>query len=158
MKSSRQSKTNEGGVAILGKSHINISRIDVGKYKTFESIVCNVKLENAIIKLANIYRLPYSQQHRFTVSMFIDEFQQFLDRYLELPGHNLICGDFNLHVENINDRDSSSFLDIIQMNDMKQLCDKPTQSHGGILDLVISDTFTHLCQLKMFFVDNNCYL
>ena len=89
--------------------------------------------------------------------MFIDEFEQFLDRYLELPGHNLICGDFNLHVENINDRDSSSFLDIIQMNNMKQLSDKPTQSHGGILDLVISDIYSPL-PIENVFVDNNCYL
>ena len=143
-KSSRQSKANGGGVAILGKSSINISPIELGRYKTFESISCNVKLKDAIIKLSNIYRLPYSQQHRYTASMFNDEFEQYLDKYLDLPGHNMICGDFNLHVENTHDRQSLLFLDLIQMNNLTQLIDVPTHSHGGTLDLVISDNFSVL--------------
>ena len=50
-----------------------------------------------------------------------------------------MCGDFNLHVQNQNDRHSTQFLEIIQVNNLQQLTDIPSHKRGGTLDLIIND-------------------
>ena len=143
IKTSRQSETNGGGLAVLYKSHITVKNFSSEffsyGFKTFEFICCNIEVDGGVIKLANIYRLGYSNKHRYTPLMFLEEFDSFLQHYLTLPGHNLLCGDFNFHVEKTSDYYAKRFIDLLSMYNLQQHVDARTHKKNGTLDLVIDE-------------------
>ena len=150
LKSSRQSDVTGGGVAVLYKSHIVINKISINssitnsRFKTFEYICCNIEVKEGVIKLVNLHRLPYSDKHRFTPNMFLEEFDDFLHTFLSIPGSTLIVGDFNFHVENDKDRYSNKFLELLVSHNLSQHVKGKTQKSGGTLDLALTEG---LCKL-----------
>ena len=62
-----------GGLAILYNPELNMRRCYTNQdesYETFEYISCKFIWGNKQYNLVNMYRLPYSQKHRFTVKKF----------------------------------------------------------------------------------------
>ena len=53
--------------------------------------------------------------------------------------HNILTGDFNLHVSDENDNDSAIFNDIIEAMGVVQHVGIKTHRSGNILDLMISE-------------------
>ena len=145
LKSSRQSDVSGGGVAVLYKSNIVVNKftvnssISLSRFKTFEYICCNIEVKDGIIKLANLHRLPYSNKHRFTPNMFLEEFEDFLHTFLSMPGSTIIAGDFNFHVEENDDRYSNKFLELIDLHNLKQHVVGKTHKLGGTLDLMLTE-------------------
>ena len=50
----------------------------------------------------------------------------------------LICGDFNIHIDNTADCYAMQFTDLLSMFELTQHISVPTHNHGHTLDLVIS--------------------
>ena len=150
LKSSRQSDIAGGGVAVLYKSHIIANKFPVNssitnsRFKTFEYLCCNIKVKNGVIKLANLHRLPYSDKHRFTPNMFLDEFDDFLNTFLSMPGSTIIAGDFNFHIENNQDRYGNKFLELLDMHNLRQHVKGRTHNKGGTLDLILTE---EMCEI-----------
>ena len=142
VRTSRQSKTNGGGLAVLFKSHIDVQKVSIetsSVFKSFEYLCCNIQLENCIVKLANIHRLPYSRKHRCTPLMFLNEFDDFMQTYITMPGKTLLCGDFNFNVSNNSERYSQRFLELLRSYDLNQNVKDITHKKGGLLDLIINE-------------------
>ena len=57
-------------------------------------------------------------------------------KYLDL----IILGDFNLHLNDVNDLDAEQFLDLLDMHGLAWHRTGPTHTKGNILDLIISST------------------
>ena len=76
------------------------------------------------------------------MNVFLDEFPNNLDRYIEdvtlSKGHLLIIGDFNNQTDVTDDPDASMFLDIIDSFGLHQHVNMTTHIHGYTLDLVIT--------------------
>ena len=60
-----------------------------------------------------LYRIPYSSVNRATKNIFFDQFEEHFDIFLDTCNNLLICGDFNVHVDDGLDRDACRFLDIL---------------------------------------------
>ena len=101
--------------------------------KSFEFLLCNLNLNNKNIKLVNIYRPPYSQKHNFLRKTFLKEFHNFLSEIVQLPGDLLALGDFNLHLENTNDKYISGFNSLLDTYSLNQIVHSATHVKGGTL-------------------------
>ena len=61
----------------------------------------------------NVYFPEYSEKHSFTYSMFIVEFEDFLQEMMCCPGHRIIVGDF---IVRMNDIERVDFTDLVTQN------------------------------------------
>ena len=114
-----------------------------------------------------VYRPPYSNNHRATVSVFFREFSEYLESILLTTAPLVITGDFNIHVDNIDDQDAVRFCELLESVNLELHVNQPTHVHGHTLDLIItrkseviikstpvpvylfSDHFSLLCDLDL---------
>ena len=140
--------TSGGGVAIVYRPwlKLNIQRCGSIKFSSFEFVFCVLQTKLCKVNIVNIYRLPYSNKHKCTPKMFLDDFERLLEVLLDHPGILLIVGDFNIHMEDSNHY-TTTFLSLLESNNLAQFVTRPTHIKGGIIDLVILDKATSLKEL-----------
>ena len=66
--------------------------------------------------------------------------------------HTIICGDFNLHVEDSENQHARQFIDILDSFGLKQHVMDATHIHGHTLDLVITksnDSILKSCSIRV---------
>ena len=85
-----------------------------------------------------IYRPPPSATNVFTLSMFLNEFRQFLESLVTTPEPLLICGDFNFHLDAPEDRPAQRFSDLLDIFNLVQHVKGETHRNGHTLDLIIT--------------------
>ena len=93
---------------------MGIKKVDAGERASFEFsewIVTSPSLNNLI--LVSIYRPQYSDEHRVTTNAFFTEFSNYLESILLSKEQLLITGDFNIHVDIVDDPDSLKLLDLL---------------------------------------------
>ena len=70
----------------------------------------------------------------------------------------LICGDFNLHLDNQQKPDAMAFIDALTALNLKQHVDQPTHQAGHTLDLIITrqgeDTVIGECKVDTLISDH----
>ena len=71
--------------------------------------------------------------------MFIDEFTDFTTRIIPEDNNNIFIGDFNLHVSDSDNNDSTIFNDTIEAMGLLQHVGKETHKSGNTLDSIISE-------------------
>ncbi|XP_072028487.1 uncharacterized protein [Amphiura filiformis] len=69
---------------------------------------------------------------------FLTEFSSLLECVLSLPEEVVITGDFNYHVDVVDDRDACAFKDLIDEAGLQQHVSGPTHRSGHTLDLMLS--------------------
>ena len=141
-----------GGIAIISRTNLKITSNKCFVYNSFELMDINIKTGSELIHLLVIYRPPYSTAHKFTVNQFLSEFRTLLESVILSPGHLIIAGDLNIHVDNSDDTDAVNFLDLISSLGLQQHVVGPTHVKGHTLDLVLT-RINDPC-LANFAVDN----
>ena len=129
-----------GGVAILYKKTLRLTKIKTKSFKSFEHIECSMKSGNNIVRLTCIYRSP-TATHSY-ITDFLSDFDQYLEELMHHPGKIIICGDFNIHVENREDPDTKKFNSVLERYGLIQHVSCPTHINGGTLDLVLTRSNT----------------
>ena len=132
-----------GGLAFLIKEDITLISSASSSHTAFESFSTTVKLCHGNLTIFNIYRPPSDSKHANTFSVFLDEFQSFLEHAATTPHDFIITGDFNIHV-NKSDRQSIQFLDLLHTYNLDQHVTFPTHRLGNTLDLVITPSASSL--------------
>ena len=77
--------------------------------------------------------------HKLTVNQFLTEFQDFLIEKTLLPSQTIFAGDFNFHVDDVNNNFSNKFLGMIESFNLYQQVREITHEKGHILDLVLAN-------------------
>ena len=78
-------------------------------YKSFEYMEATLQTEEELLRFIDFYRPPYSKGHRYTEKDFVLELDDFLEHLMTQPGVPIIAGDFNMHVENSDNRYANVF-------------------------------------------------
>ncbi|CAB4033811.1 Hypothetical predicted protein [Paramuricea clavata] len=68
-----------------------------------------------------VYRPPYTSKHRAPIGLFLTEFLSHLESLLLCKEALVICGDFNIHVDSIEDADAVKFCDLLESVGLKHL-------------------------------------
>ena len=124
---------NGGGVGLFVKKTYTVSVLNQQIYNSFEHINSKIKCKNKTIQTIIIYK-PSNTSKR----LFIDEFSNLLDTVAK-NRNILICGDFNLHLDNISDYYVNEFIELLESHDLENIVDKPTSLQNHIIDLVIQN-------------------
>ena len=66
---------------------------------------------------------------------FKNDLDQYLESLISLKGEDVLCGDFNIHVE-MNHIDTTEFYSVTNSYGFEQLISEPTHQDGGTLDLL----------------------
>ena len=146
-----------GGVMLIYKDNINVRNTKTVHYKSFEHIKCKVITDKGPITFVNVYRPEYSSKNRFTINKFMSEFSSFMkDITEESSSPCFVLGDFNIHVELIQNSSCANeilsvsrntkrshadkFLKLLEEVNFGQFVDTPTHELQGTLDLLITQT------------------
>ena len=132
-----------GGVAFLfDPARLKPIRNNTAKFTSFEVLECLIQTSTQSIRLCVVYRsTQISCKERYDdtkISKFTEEFEGYLDSLLQKSGTPVLCGDFNIHVEDVNDKVAKNFIDLYESKGFIQHVNSPTHIAGGTLDLVLT--------------------
>ena len=91
-----------GGIALLSRSELSVTLHTAGEKTSFEFAEYIVIVGNNKVKVAIIYRTPYSEKHPVTVAEYLESIVLSSERLL-------IVGDMNIHVDVPDDADAIKF-------------------------------------------------
>ena len=128
-----------GGIALVFRSFLKVSRIGLPTFKSFESLCLSLSVSNFTCKLLIIYRPPQT-----SVATYLDEFSSLLSDLVSSPSELLISGDFNIHVDDASAAYSQPFLSLLDSFDLHQHVNTPTHECNHTLDLLISRSNSNL--------------
>ena len=128
-----------GGLALITKNCYTVKIVETGQYPSFEYATWELEVKNKKIHITGIYHPPYSLKNKSTNRAFLDDFTTFMTELVPRWLENALLGDFNLHVSNDDDIDSTIFLDTTEALGLYQHVTFPTHKQGNTLDLVVSE-------------------
>ena len=128
-----------GGVGILYRSKLKLSPCKVKQFKSFECCEATFKSTNGVLtRISIMYRSGTATSMSSNTELFLEEFEDYLNTFIEKPGKPIIMGDFNIHVEDPTCSFATRFCNLLEKLDWIQHINVPTHVKGGTLDLVIS--------------------
>ena len=146
-----RSQRKGGGVAVIARKNLRSKQIRTVSFNSFESVVIDIRSSSEVVRVVVVYRPPYSNKNKNSaVSKFLPDFARFLETLLLGPGHLLITGDLNFHLDDPNDADQLKFCDLLSSMGLRQLVTDPTHRNGHILDVVIvreADSMVMNCEI-----------
>lgn len=138
-----------GGVAVISRKELGIAVQPRKQLTSMELMECVLRANGCSVRLFVIYRPPTDINHKkIPVSIFLDEFTEVVSNAILAPGHMLVTGDFNFHIDDLSDSDAMQFLHLLDTLNLEQYVCDPTHKDGHTLDLIISRSGTNfkLCQ------------
>jgi len=116
------------------------------------------------LKLIIVYRPPPTTVNGLRNVDFHTEFSDLLSKQVDTSASLLILGDFNIHWDNPDQRDTRLLKDTLESQGFRQHVSSPTHQEGHTIDLVItrtSDTVLGGVQVTSLISDHHivrCYL
>ena len=109
-----------GGVMVIFKHSLNITKSKVEISKSLEIIEILCKTTKSVYRLMGVYRPPPSKKKKLSVDMFLSKFQHLvIDKTLS-SGTFLMVGDFNFHVDSAKDTNALKFLSLLNSFNLHQ--------------------------------------
>ena len=134
-----------GAVALITKSNLIITILEIDKPSSFEAAEWRMSLPGKNITLIAIYRPPYSKNYPMTIAMFIDEFTVWIVDQLTTDGNILLLGDFNMQTNRCDtNADKKIFMDTIEALGLQQWVDFGTYHLGNTIDLVFTELASNI--------------
>jgi len=138
-----------GGVAIIHRKQLKCSRISLPFCFAIEALCVRLSSTNGPIIMLNVCR-PGSAQQRRLAALFFDELASILEVLVLHSCPVVIGGDFNIHIQVINNPDTRCLCQLMSSFDVIQHVHEPTHRCGGTSDLVM--TFA-VCEVNAVSVD-----
>jgi hypothetical protein len=134
----REAERSGGGTGLLYKSTLKVKKLSAGEKVSFEYSEWLIKGPKLNTRVLVIYRPPYSTEHPVTPQMFLEEFTEYMEPVILCKEPLIITGDFNFHVNDMNDNTASKFMDLVFTLGLEQHVKCPTHESGHTLDLIIT--------------------
>ena len=128
-----------GDVALIVKSYLRVKQIGEGQLRSFQFCKWQVQVHHTSITLVSIYHPPYNNKTKVANVEFLDEYTYWLAETSANDKNLVICGDYNMHVNNPNDEDAANFLETNAALGLKQHVTFATHTSGNTLDLIFTE-------------------
>ena len=130
-----------GGIALTIKNNIKVKHEESTKYNSFEHAIWNISHKNMPkFTVVAIYHPPSNCQGS-TDATFIDQLTDLLTT-LQTKYNNIILGDINMHMDDLNNQTACILQDSINAFDLTQHVKIPTHNKGHTLDVIITTRST----------------
>ena len=103
-------------------------------------------IDTSTLNILGIYHPPYSAGHKITYAMFLDDPMEYLTDWMAAYRNIIICGDFNIHVDNPPYTEAQIYMDTMEALGLQQHVNFQTHHAGNTLDLIFTET---TCQFNM---------
>ena len=127
-----------GGVAVIYRSSLKCQGQREHHFASFEAVELLLSTKSDSIRLCVIYRPLVGGKHSKPMSMFLTEFEEYIDRNATTAGKLLVIGDFNIHMESEENAATANFCELLQNLNLLQHVKGSTHIHGHMLDLVLT--------------------
>ena len=129
-----------GGVGILlSKKFSKIKIREDLSYESFESLVMDCYYNNIKFVIVVVYRSP-----RLSKALFVQDFYDLLDALEFNQSKLVICGDFNLAMDDNNNFYVKQFLNVLDIFNLSNLVHIPTSRGNHIIDLIIQENSSNI--------------
>jgi hypothetical protein len=128
-----------GGVGLILSNDITAKEVPGEERKTFEYIATKVMSKERLLLIV-IYRPPTSRKNNFTLTAFLEEFEDFLAEMITRQERIILLGDFNIHWDDAENSGVKTFRSLIDTFQLKQHIDTPTHRDGHTLDLIMTSS------------------
>ena len=120
-----------GGVALIYSDLFQCKRMSFGDFLSFEYLAVVMKSSPPVLFMV-VYRPP-----NYANNFFV-EFSELLS-IISLDHDCIsIVGDFNIHIDKLNDNNTKELIDLLDTFDLSQHISGPTHNRGHTLDLFIT--------------------
>ena len=109
-----------GGLALIYRSNITVTKVDQNQHRSFKSVHWRTTIGNYTLNILVLYHPPYSARQKITNTMFIDDLTEYLTDWMASYRNILICGDFNIHIDDPNDTEAQIFNDTLETLGLQQ--------------------------------------
>jgi len=128
-----RSEQRGGGVGFLINASLGFSRLVLPNFSSFEAIGIKIDLRVESLVCINIYRSP-----SLPFSGFIADFATLLEDVATSTANVIICGDFNVHWDDLNANETKQLKSLTETFGFFQHVPFATHIGGHTLDLVFS--------------------
>ena len=131
----RRGSKKGGGVCVLYKPDLIVDKCTItSSYKSFEVLQTTVKSLHNLYRVSTFYRTGNLSTSSRTV--FTNDLNDYLDSLVHLKGENILCGDFNIHVQDKSNINTNALYSITESFGYIQLVQESTHRDGNTLDLL----------------------
>ena len=127
-----------------------------GQTRSFEYATWLLTMMRKTITITGIYHPPL--KNMITNRMFIDDITDHLTSLLPTTANNIILGDFNVHINDMNSNDAIIFKDTLMALSLTQYFTTSTHAKSNILDLILTEEASSIkltsCQVGPFLSDH----
>ena len=124
--------TNHGGVAVAFNSMLRRMLLKLTSTASFEHLCVRISSSSKSVIGLVVYRTGAAS------SLFYKEFENTLGILATYNEGILILGDFNFHLEQSDNTDAQTFLNILRSHGFDSSTNQPTHNQRGWLDVIAS--------------------
>ena len=125
---------NGGGLVLVAKHNLKVKREEHKITAELEYVKWKATSSNSFLNILGIYRPPDS-----SIQQFLDIFTELLVDIVTSNTNLVVLGNFNIHVNKIDDPNARIFLDTMTALGMKQHVRGSTHRSGNCLDLIFTE-------------------
>lgn len=112
--------------------------METTSHQSFELIELLLNANSSTFRFVVIYRPPSSLMNNLTYPLFLEEFTSLLERIFLSSGKLMMVWGFNCHMDFEVDSNARTFLELLDIFNLKQHVNEPTHNNNHILDLIIT--------------------
>ena len=105
---------NGGGLALIYGKNVTITNVDQKQHRSFESAHWRTTTGNKTLNILSLYHPLYSVRQKITNSMFTGDLTDSLTDWMTFHRNIIICGDFNIHINDLTDIEAQIFDDTME--------------------------------------------
>ena len=128
-----------GGLALMYDKNVTVTKVDQKQHRTFESAHWRITTGNKTLNILGLYHPPYSVRQKITNSMFIDDLTDYFTDWMVCYRNIIICGDFNIHINDLTDIEAQIFNDTMETLGLQQHANFEIHHTGNTLDLLFTE-------------------
>lgn len=131
-----------GGVGVFASKAVEkIRKCVIDKPESYEVLQVQCEVNGNRITLIVIYRPP-----KLSMCNFIYELKTYLDTIDMVSSNVIICGDFNVWMDDLNARYVADFVDMVDSFNLVNVVNEPTSIGGHTIDLILVDKGNNFLQ------------
>ena len=109
-----------GGIALIFKEKYKMKQKVEKNSSTCQYAIWSVMMDKLHLNILGLYHPPKSKVNKYSNSDFIEEFLELMVEMILIYDNLMIMGDFNLHLNNLDDLNTDFFIDTIKALGLQQ--------------------------------------
>ena len=128
-----------GGIVLVTHGKYTITtKPETTNYSSFEHAIWNIQIGPTVYTIIGLYHPLQGTDPKVSNANFLDQLTNLLSHVIQKHGDMIIMGDFNIHINDLEDWDAQILQDTFNAFNPKQHINIPTHNLGHTINLIIT--------------------